>query len=229
MKYFQSLAVLALVAIIAACSGGGRSRVLGVQCPLNYNPVEMNIPNDQKLGLDTDLPPGDWEYAGGEFYFIDGPTDVRVAVRDGVQRNGEFKAGIYCLRNVKMGMSDLSVNTTSLGNLKVEGNQKITTFDAKRIGFTVVDTKIVGFTMAIPANEKPATPEKVYELGAANETFIYKVNDNSIEIRSAGVLNAGTYKLVIRLNKKPAAAAPEEAKPEEGTQEGQPEGEQASN
>lgn len=220
MKYFQTLTVVtATLLTIAACSSGGRGRQLGVQCPMSYAPVEMNVPQDQldkKIDLSGNFPEGEWEYAGGEFYFIDSATDARISVRDGVDRFGNWKAGVYCTRNVKRGMPDIAANTISVSDLKVESNQKITTFDAKRIGFTIVDTRLQGFTLPLGTDEKPSSPKEVFEQGKSTDTFFFKPSDVALEVRSKGTTERGSFVMVVRFNKKPAAAPAEEKPVDDG-------------
>lgn len=211
MKYFQGLTVIAVTLLtIAACSSGGRGRQLGVQCPQNYAPVEMEVAKDQldkKIELTGNFPEGEWEYAGAEFYYIDSVTDARVSVRDGVDRGGNWKAAVFCARGLTREMPDIAANTMSVSALKVESNQKITTFDAKRIGFTIVDTRLQGFTMPLGVDEKPSSPKEVFEQGKSTETFFFKPTDVSLEVRSKGTTDRGSFVMVVRFNKKAAAAA----------------------
>lgn len=208
MKRFQALIIVsAALLALSACSGGGRGRVLGIQCPLSYKPVEMGIDAGQKIGLDQDLPTGEYKYDGAEFYYVDPQGDTRISIQDVRLGADQFKSRIGCARNIRMGEPNLTLYTLGVSAMKIEANHKITTFEARRIGFVIEDGKVHAYTSAVTPEEKPESPSKVYEEGAAGESFVFKPNpdsDDRLEIRSSGnTEDGGTYTLVVRFVKVP--------------------------
>ncbi len=211
MKRFQLLTIVTGTLLVAiACSGGGRGRILGVQCPLSYKPIEMNVESNRKIDLEADLPVGEYRYDGAEFYYIDS-QDTRISILDQRLSGENFKARIGCMRNVRMGMPDITVATLGVSAMKIEANQKITTFDARRIGFIIENTSVKAQSAAVVPEEKPASPKEVFQEGSASEQFIYKPNpdsDDRLEIRSSGTTaDGGTYTLVTRFVKAPPPPA----------------------
>lgn len=215
MKLFQIVSVvLGTLIAISACSGGGGGRVIGSQCPKNYNPVVMDVKD--KVALDADLPAGDYRYAGTEVYFVDTQTDMRVSVQDVEMFGGEWKVRVGCVRNAKIGMAALAVKTLGLSAMTVEASKKISTFDARAFGFKIEDGKLVADGGALPAEEKPASPKEVYDEGSAGERFLFNVADNRWEVRSTGTINGVQYQMVQRFDRvDPKPAKPTEEKPSE--------------
>jgi hypothetical protein len=138
--------------------------------------------------------------------------------------SGEWKAHIGCVRNSKFGMASLEAATLGLSAIKVEANKKITTFEAKSLGFKITDGKLEATGSPLTEEQKPSSPKEVYDEGAAGERFLYQVNDNRWEVRSTGVINGNHYQMVSRfdrqdlkpLEKPTGEAKPTEEKPKEG-------------
>ena len=101
MMKLQVVPVLVFITLVATigCSGSGARRTMGRQCPLNYNPVPMDIPSNQKTNLDASLPSGTFDYQGAKLYYVDQASDFRMEISDLKKLNGDFEASITCVRN----------------------------------------------------------------------------------------------------------------------------------
>lgn len=189
MKRFWALIIslMAVIGFLNGCSGGGARQSAGRQCPLNYNPIPMNVPAKQKIDLASTLPPGTFEYDGALLYYRD-PSNLRIELGETKQANNKgFKVSTSCVRNAFAGMKGIAMSTQGISKMVVDGSSTKVISDVKNFGFVISDRVIIDIRNS---DQKPERPSDVFD-GKVSESFLYKINDSKYEIRSHGITESG--------------------------------------
>lgn len=113
MREIMILITLALLVMGLTACGGGSGLAFPdsggvVQCAEEYNPIEVDLEESDKVSkvswpesnsTDRELPAGEYEYAGMEFFFIDTSTGFKFHTTEVKADNGEFEIKRVCGRN----------------------------------------------------------------------------------------------------------------------------------
>lgn len=192
--------LLATVMTLSACNGGnGSQRILGRQCPANYDPVSMNVPENKKGSLESALPPGTYDYNGATLYYKD-ISNFRMELNDTKQKDNSYKGAVGCMRNDSPNTIGLYLATEGISKMVVESDSSKVTSDVKSYSFRITDSKVV--MDFVKSDRKPERPGDLYK-GTASESFFYQVDDKNFEIRSHGkTQNGSEYFLAVRFVKK---------------------------
>ncbi|MGE0525571.1 MAG: hypothetical protein AB7G93_02730 [Bdellovibrionales bacterium] len=217
MKSVYLLAVSTLVlcglGLLSACDGGGVSRVRGNRCAENHNPIPMDVPVEQKLGLKPGadgLPPGHYAYERADLYYVDGKSDLLVHLEDVKQKDGSFKASTACVRNMKEETSGIVMAADGANTLTVSSDSKMTA-DVKQYGFSIENGNI-NFNFVNTPRPGLGSPSEIYD-GKVLESFVFKHSDTDYEIRSmSDVIRdgevVGRYYLSTRFKRQDAPPVP---------------------
>ena len=185
MKSFVSFIVVAgACLIVLACSGSGSRQIAGTQCPEDYTPIPVDIPDAQKLSLKTaagkDLLPATYVYQGADLYYVS-PQDFRVQVRHAKLADGTFQAVTNCVRNAKAAVPGTSLTVDGISSLVVDENFKVTA-NQSSYGFTYTSGHLVP-TVSL-SDETTTDLEKPFAKGVT--TFLVKVAEKTYDLRSVG-------------------------------------------
>lgn len=214
-------AIYVSTGLIIACSGRSGPDVTGRQCPRNYDPIQMDIPeSDASHKIEWSkagdaLPAGDYEEITASLYYVDNlgaPNDnLRIYIVDVKQKDGTFKAttsGNGCVRNAPRDLrKPIVFSTEGVTGLTVSQNKAATVSETREFGFqlTAEGNLKLDFQKAI---EKPGTDPGSVFTGKVLESFVYKRSETEYEIRSKGVVDtpeqSGTFHLSVVLRSKSA-------------------------
>ncbi len=221
----RSALVFSLAITFLSSCGAGRSRPRGKQCASDYNPIKVDIQesNVQKISLNPEskeVPAGEYKYLQAELFYSDKTNNLMFHVRNQIdKKTGQTQSSIVCVRGFKQ-ETQLHLNqaTSGMKSMKLDESGK-TTYS---IASFVVDFD--GYFLRSPLiedldnNEKPPTPEKLYQK-KGGEFFFYKLSNDGkqFELRSTTNSDSTSLSTLFRYEFTPSAA-PEVKKPVEAAQ-----------
>jgi hypothetical protein len=224
----RSVLVFSLALTFLSSCGTGRSRPRGKQCASDYNPIKVDIQesNVQKISLNPEskeVPAGEYKYLQAELFYSDKTNNLMFHVRNQIdKKTGQTQSSIVCVRGFKQ-ETQLHLNQTTSGmkSMTLDKSGK-TTYS---IASFVVDFD--GYFLRSPLiedlndNEKPPTPEKLYQK-KGGEFFFYKLSNdgNQFELRSTTNSDSTSLSMLFRyeLTSPPLLLFPRSKKPVEAAQ-----------
>lgn len=208
------------ITFLSSC-GAGRSRPRGKQCASDYNPIKVDIQdsNVQKISLNPDskeVPAGEYKYLQAELFYSDKTNNLMFHLRNQIdKKTGQTQSSIVCVRGFKQETQlHLKQTTSGMKSMKLDNSGK-TTYS---VASFVVDFD--GYFLRSPLiedlddNEKPPTPEKLYQKKGGEFSFYKLSNDGKqFELRSTTSSSSASLSTLFRYEFTPLA--PEAKKPVE--------------
>lgn len=200
------------VTFLSSC-GAGRSRPRGKQCASDYNPIKVDIQdsNVQKISLNPDskeVPAGEYKYLQAELFYSDKTNNLMFHIRNQIdKKTGQTQSSIVCVRGFKQETQlHLKQTTSGMKSMKLDGSGK-TTYS---VASFIVDFD--GYFLRSPLiedpdnNEKPPTPEKLYQTKGGEFSFYKLSNDGKqFELRSTTSSSSTSLSTLFRYEFTPLA------------------------
>jgi hypothetical protein len=225
-----SLALAGAIGLIACGGQGGSGVPTGKICPSNHDPIPLEPKSVngtyQKVELEPgpdgiNQYPGSFDYNGTEIVYKNKTTGVVIHYVEGKGRDGKWKLGVACARNLKPStiIPRQEVQTISdISKVTSDGTNPNFTVRKYAIGFSHLDGIIK--ESEDPDTEPPfESPKKFYDQ-ETTKYFLYKVLPKSdIDFQNRSVIELGspaeTISVIVKLKRKPETIPMDTAEPDD--------------